>query len=68
MTVRDLLRLNLLVFVVYAVIGTLTLLVGQYSGLASPVWPAAGLAFAAIYVWAGGCSRQCCSVPWRRMR
>ena len=51
MTVRDLLRLNLLVFVVYAVIGTLTLLVGQYSGLASPVWPAAGLAFAAIYVW-----------------
>ncbi|MCF8558293.1 MAG: hypothetical protein K9G28_12220, partial [Candidatus Nanopelagicales bacterium] len=35
----------------YAVLGALTLAVGQSAGLASPLWPAAGLAFAAVYAW-----------------
>ena len=43
--------LNLLAFASYAVVGALTLLLGQYSGLASPVWPAAGIAFAMAYAW-----------------
>ncbi len=43
--------LNLLACASYAVVGALTLLLGQYSGLASPVWPAAGIAFAMAYAW-----------------
>jgi len=39
------------VFFAYAVLGAATLTVGQFTGLASPVWPAAGIAFAAAYVW-----------------
>ena len=35
----------------YAVLGLLALWIGQMTGLASPVWPAAGLAFAAVAVW-----------------
>lgn len=46
---RRLLVLSLIVVATYAVVGALTLTVGQYSGLASPVWPAAGLAFAVVY-------------------
>ena len=48
---RHLLALSALVFAAYAVVGTATLALGQYAGLASPVWPAAGLAFAVVYVW-----------------
>ena len=36
---------------VYALVGAATLSIGQYAGLASPVWPAAGLAFAVVYEW-----------------
>lgn len=46
---RRLLVLSLIAMAAYAVVGALTLTVGQYSGLASPVWPAAGLAFAFVY-------------------
>ena len=50
-TWRGLLLLNAIAFVAYAAVGASTLLLGQYSGLASPVWPAAGIAFAAVYAW-----------------
>lgn len=40
-----------IVLVAYGVIGAVTLSVGQLTGLASPVWPAAGLAFAVVYEW-----------------
>lgn len=33
----------------YAVLGTATLMMARYAGLASPIWPAAGLAFAVVY-------------------
>lgn len=46
-----LLALSALVFAAYSVIGALTLTLGQTAGLASPVWPAAGLAFAVVYAW-----------------
>jgi len=46
-----LIGLSALVMVAYAALGALTLSVGQSAGLASPVWPAAGLAFAAVYAW-----------------
>ena len=39
------------VAVLYAVLGVLTLGLAQMTGLASPVWPAAGLAFAAALRW-----------------
>lgn len=39
------------VAVVYAVLGLLALAVGQTTGLAAPVWPAAGVAFAAALRW-----------------
>lgn len=48
---RRLLALSALVFAAYAVVGAATLALGQYAGLASPVWPAAGLAFAVVYEW-----------------
>lgn len=48
---RRLLILSVLVFAAYAVVGAATLALGQYAGLASPVWPAAGLAFAVVYEW-----------------
>lgn len=48
---RPLLVNSLLVFAAYAVIGALTLTIGQSAGLASPIWPAAGLAFAVVYEW-----------------
>ena len=39
------------VAVAYAVLGLLTLRLAQMTGLASPVWPAAGVAFAAALLW-----------------
>jgi CHASE1-domain containing sensor protein len=39
------------VAVLYAVLGVVTLGLGQMIGLASPVWPAAGVAFAAALRW-----------------
>jgi CHASE1-domain containing sensor protein len=36
---------------IYAILGLVTLGVGQMTGLASPVWPAAGVAFAAALRW-----------------
>ena len=38
-----------IVAVAYAVIGWVTLALTRYIGLAAPLWPAAGLAFAAVY-------------------
>ena len=46
-----LLTLNLGVLVLYGVVGALTLSIGQYAGLASPLWPAAGIGFAVVYAW-----------------
>ncbi len=46
-----LIGLSALVMVAYAALGALTLSIGQSAGLASPLWPAAGLAFAAVYAW-----------------
>jgi len=48
-----LIRVNALVAVLYAALGAATLLLAQLSGLAAPVWPAAGvaLAFALIHGW-----------------
>ncbi|WP_313676696.1 CHASE domain-containing protein [Mycolicibacterium sp.] len=42
---------SLVVAVVYATLGLLTLALGQMTGLAAPVWPAAGVAFAAALQW-----------------
>ncbi len=42
---------NAVVLVGYAALGIITLSVGQFAGLAAPLWPAAGLAFAAVYAW-----------------
>lgn len=39
------------VAIVYAALGLLTLSLGQVTGLAAPVWPAAGVAFAAALHW-----------------
>ena len=39
------------VAVLYAVLGLVTLTLAQMTGLASPVWPAAGVAFAAALHW-----------------
>lgn len=39
------------VAVLYAALGLVTLHLGQMTGLASPVWPAAGVAFAAALRW-----------------
>ena len=39
------------VAVVYTVLGLITLRLSQMTGLASPVWPAAGVAFAAALRW-----------------
>jgi CHASE1-domain containing sensor protein len=39
------------VAVLYAALGLLTLHLGQMTGLASPAWPAAGVAFAAALWW-----------------
>jgi len=41
----------LAVAVIYATLGLITLGLAQMSGLASPVWPAAGVAFAAALRW-----------------
>ncbi len=46
-----LIGLSLLVVAVYGAVGSVTLMVGQLTGLASPVWPAAGIAFAVAYEW-----------------
>jgi len=48
---RSVLPWSLVVLGVYALVGAATLSIGQYAGLASPVWPAAGLAFAVVYEW-----------------
>jgi diguanylate cyclase (GGDEF)-like protein len=45
------LTVPVLVALGYAVLGLLALEFGQTTGLASPIWPAAGLAFAAVAVW-----------------
>ena len=42
---------RLAVAVLYAALGLVTLGLGQMTGLASPVWPAAGVAFAAALRW-----------------
>lgn len=39
------------VAVTYAVLGILTVRLGQLTGIASPVWPSAGVAFAAALRW-----------------
>ena len=41
---------NIGLFVVYALTGMLALLLSRGTGLASPVWPAAGIAFALVFV------------------
>ncbi len=41
----------LVIAALYAALGLLALWVGQTTGLASPVWPAAGVAFTAAAVW-----------------
>jgi len=43
--------ISTLIAVLYAVVGLATLNVGQMTGLASPVWPAAGIALAAVLRW-----------------
>lgn len=43
--------ISLAVAVLYAVLGLLTLNLAQMTGLASPVWPAAGVAMAAAVHW-----------------
>jgi integral membrane sensor domain MASE1 len=49
----NLLLLNLLLALGYGVIGTISLLTVRDTGLAAPVWPAAGIAMAAVlaYGW-----------------
>ncbi len=42
---------SVLVTAAYAIVGLLTLTIGQSAGLASPLWPAAGIAFAVVYAW-----------------
>lgn len=39
------------VAVVYGVLGWISLGLGQMTGLAAPLWPAAGVAFAASFLW-----------------
>ena len=41
---------NIVLAVAYAVLGTLALLLVRDTGLAAPIWPAAGVAFALVYV------------------
>lgn len=41
---------NLLVALAYAAIGAVTLVVARYTGLAAPLWPAAGVAFVLVYM------------------
>jgi len=50
---RALIGVNVVVAALYAALGALTLLFGQLSGLAAPVWPAAGvaLAFTLVHGW-----------------
>ncbi len=43
--------ISLVVAVAYAALGLLTLRLAQMTGLASPVWPSAGVAFAAALRW-----------------
>ena len=43
--------ISIAVAIIYAVLGLVTLGLGQITGLASPVWPAAGVAFAAALHW-----------------
>ena len=45
------LLIPLAVAIVYAALGLVTLHLGQLTGLASPVWPAAGVAFVAALRW-----------------
>jgi CHASE1-domain containing sensor protein len=42
---------SLAIAVLYAILGLIALAVGQMTGLASPVWPAAGVALAAALRW-----------------
>ena len=44
-------RVSSVVAVLYAALGLATLALAQMAGLASPVWPAAGVAFAAAVRW-----------------
>lgn len=45
------LGLSLLVAASYALVAIVTLAIGLFSGEASPLWPAAGIAFAVVYMW-----------------
>ncbi len=49
------LRRCLIVAALYVLAGTIALLLPFYSGYASPVWPAAGVAVAALLVWGPRC-------------
>jgi len=42
---------SLIAFLAYASVGVITLSVGQWVGLAHPLWPAAGVAVALVYEW-----------------
>lgn len=48
---RSFVAITLIVGAAYASLGLLALWLGQMIGLASPIWPAAGVAFAAAVVW-----------------
>lgn len=41
---------NLALALTYAAVASITLLIARYTGLAAPVWPAAGIAFAVVYL------------------
>lgn len=45
------LGVSLLVAASYALVSISTLAIGMFSGEASPLWPAAGIAFAVTYAW-----------------
>lgn len=45
------LGITLLVAASYALVAMATLAIGLFSGDASPLWPAAGIAFAVVYTW-----------------
>lgn len=50
-TARTLIGLTLLLALVYAALGAVSLGVGQLSGLAAPIWPSAGVAFVFALTW-----------------
>ncbi len=52
---RDLLRRNLIVVLLYMLAGVAGILLTLSSGYSSPVWPAAGVAVAALLIWGWRC-------------